>query len=347
MSNVSTARARSAQAAGAAAGRFRLVMASLALLLAVTAVASLCLGRYSLTGTEVMAVLLPDGWLSVETNRMMENIVLNVRLPRVLLAIIAGAGLAMSGAAFQALFANPLAAPDTLGVATGASFGAVLGILWGWNGMGIQLMSLATGLSAVFFVIVINRVRNTSSILMIILSGMVVGALFSALVSLVKYAADPQDVLPSITFWMMGALTGATKSSVLAGTPMVLLGMLVLWLLRWRLNVTTLPTDEAASLGIPVRRIRAGVIIAATMITASVVSMCGLTHGLRCEQPLRAARLDGHGRPLHARDRHRRAHRHAERDSRLDPHGRRGCAVLHLSSAPHGRHLGVAPCPLK
>lgn len=250
MSNVSTARARSAQAAGAAAGRFRLVMASLALLLAVTAVASLCLGRYSLTGTEVMAVLLPDGWLSVETNRMMENIVLNVRLPRVLLAIIAGAGLAMSG--------------------------AVLGILWGWNGMGIQLMSLATGLSAVFFVIVISRVRNTSSILMIILSGMVVGALFSALVSLVKYAADPQDVLPSITFWMMGALTGATKSSVLAGTPMVLLGMLVLWLLRWRLNVTTLPTDEAASLGIPVRRIRAGVIIAATMITASVVSMCGL-----------------------------------------------------------------------
>ena len=195
MSNVSTARARSAQAAGAAAGRFRLVMASLALLLAVTAVASLCLGRYSLTGTEVMAVLLPDGWLSVETNRMMENIVLNVRLPRVLLAIIAGAGLAMSGAAFQALFANPLAAPDTLGVATGASFGAVLGILWGWNGMGIQLMSLATGLSAVFFVIVISRVRNTSSILMIILSGMVVGALFSALVSLVKYAADPQDVL--------------------------------------------------------------------------------------------------------------------------------------------------------
>ena len=101
MSNVSTARARSAQAAGVAAGRFRLVMASLALLLAVTAVASLCLGRYSLTGTEVMAVLLPDGWLSVETNRMMENIVLNVRLPRVLLAIIAGAGLAMSGAAFQ------------------------------------------------------------------------------------------------------------------------------------------------------------------------------------------------------------------------------------------------------
>ena len=91
MSNVSTARARSAQAAGAAAGRFRLVMASLALLLAVTAVASLCLGRYSLTGTEVMAVLLPDGWLSVETNRMMENIVLNVRLPRVLLALIARA----------------------------------------------------------------------------------------------------------------------------------------------------------------------------------------------------------------------------------------------------------------
>lgn len=276
MSDTTSLRPRSALADAAAARHFRLIILTLTAGLLAAAVAALCLGRFELTPIQVFAVLLPDGWIDFEPTRMMDNIVLNVRLPRVCLAVIAGAGLAMSGAAFQALFANPLAAPDTLGVATGASFGAVLGILWGWNGMGIQLMSLVTGLSAVFFVILISRVRNTSSILMIILSGMVVGALFSALVSLVKYAADPQDVLPSITFWMMGALTGATKQSVLAGTPMVLLGMAVLWLLRWRLNVTSLPADEATSLGIPVKRIRAGVIVAATMITASVVSMCGL-----------------------------------------------------------------------
>lgn len=277
MTNTTThSRPRSALAEAAAVKHFRLILCSLTAVLLAVAIAALCMGRFELTVMQVFAVLMPDGWTSIEPTRMMDNIVLNVRLPRVCLAIIAGAGLAMSGAAFQALFANPLAAPDTLGVATGASFGAVLGILWGWSGMGIQVMSLIAGLSAVFFVIMISRVRNVSSILMIILSGMVVGALFSALVSLVKYAADPQDVLPSITFWMMGALTGATKQSVLAGTPMVLLGMIVLWLLRWRLNVTTLPTDEAASLGIPVKRIRAGVIVAATMITASVVSMCGL-----------------------------------------------------------------------
>lgn len=255
---------------------FRLVMCVFGLLLLTAAGAALCMGRFELSPSQVLAVLLPDGWSDTATTRMMDNIVMNVRLPRVFLAMLAGAGLAMSGAAFQALFANPLAAPDTLGVATGASFGAVLGILWGASGMGVQLMSLAAGLSAVALVVVISRIRNTSSILMIILSGMVVGALFSALVSLVKYAADPQDVLPSITFWMMGALTGATRSAVAAGTPMVLIGMVMLWLLRWRLNVTTLPADEAASLGIPVKRIRAAVILAATMITASVVSMCGL-----------------------------------------------------------------------
>ena len=269
-------RSRSAQSERLTVRHFRFVMSILTVLLVAAALASLTMGRFELTLPQVAAVLLPGGWDGIEPTRMMENIVTSVRLPRVCLAVLAGAGLAVSGAAFQALFANPLAAPDTLGVATGASFGAVLGILWGASGMGIQLLSLGTGLAAVALVIVISRIRDTSSILMIILSGMVVGALFSALVSLVKYAADPQDVLPSITFWMMGALTGATKNAVLAGTPMVILGMAVLWLLRWRLNVTSLPADEAASLGIPVKRIRAAVIISATMITASVVSMCGL-----------------------------------------------------------------------
>ncbi len=271
-----TSPTRSALQNGRVERHFNLLMLLLTAVLLLAAVTAMCLGRYELSLHEVVAVLLPGGLDGVDITRMMENVVSNVRLPRVLLAILAGAGLAASGAAFQALFANPLAAPDTLGVATGASFGAVLGILFGMPGMMIQLMSLGAGLVAVVLVITISRVRDNNSILMIILSGMVVGALFSALVSLVKFAADPQDVLPSITFWMMGAMTGATKASVLTGAPMIILGLIGLWLLRWRLNVTTLPADEAASLGIPVRRIRAAVILFATMITASAVSMCGL-----------------------------------------------------------------------
>ena len=271
-----TSPTRSALQNGRVERHFNLLMLLLTSVLLLAAVTAMCLGRYELSLHEVVAVLLPGGLEGVDITRMMENVVSNVRLPRVLLAILAGAGLAASGAAFQALFANPLAAPDTLGVATGASFGAVLGILFGMPGMMIQLMSLGAGLVAVALVITISRVRDNNSILMIILSGMVVGALFSALVSLVKFAADPQDVLPSITFWMMGAMTGATKASVLTGAPMIILGLIGLWLLRWRLNVTTLPADEAASLGIPVRRIRAAVILFATMITASAVSMCGL-----------------------------------------------------------------------
>ena len=271
-----TSPTRSALQNGRVERHFNLLMLLLTSVLLLAAVTAMCLGRYELSLHEVVAVLLPGGLEGVDITRMMENVVSNVRLPRVLLAILAGAGLAASGAAFQALFANPLAAPDTLGVATGASFGAVLGILFGMPGMMIQLMSLGAGLVAVALVITISRVRDNNSILMIILSGMVVGALFSALVSLVKFSADPQDVLPSITFWMMGAMTGATKASVLTGAPMIILGLIGLWLLRWRLNVTTLPADEAASLGIPVRRIRAAVILFATMITASAVSMCGL-----------------------------------------------------------------------
>ena len=112
--------------------------------------------------------------------------------------------------------------------------------------------------------------------IMMILSGMVISALFSALVSLVKYTADPQDVLPAITFWLMGSLTGTTRETLFMGAPLILLGMGILYVLRWKLNAMSLPEEEAASLGIPVKRIRWLTILGSAMITASVVSMCGL-----------------------------------------------------------------------
>ena len=233
-------------------------------------------GRYHVTLAQLAALMLPAYFPEVETSSAMSDVVFNIRMPRIMLAIVAGAGLAAAGGAFQALFSNPLATPDTLGVATGASFGAVLAILLGLPSLGVQLFALVSGLVAVSIVYFVSRVRGSSSIIMIILAGMVVSALFSALVSLVKFAADPQDVLPAITFWLMGSLSAATKETLALGSSLIIIGVVVIYLLRWKLNAMTLSEEEATALGIPVKRIRLIVILAAAMITASAVSMCGL-----------------------------------------------------------------------
>ncbi|MEG1798989.1 MAG: iron ABC transporter permease [Synergistaceae bacterium] len=238
--------------------------------------AAVTLGRYEITLAQLGAILLPGYFPDTEVPAAMRDVVFNIRLPRIILALIAGAGLAAAGGAFQALFANPLATPDTLGVATGASFGAVLAILMGLPSAAVQLSALASGLAAVTLVYFVSRVRGESSIIMIILAGMVVSALFSALVSLVKFSADPQDVLPAITFWLMGSLSSATKETLALGSPLIIIGLLIIYLFRWKLNAMTLSEEEATALGIPVNRIRLFVILGAAMITASAVSMCGL-----------------------------------------------------------------------
>lgn len=270
---ISTAASGSAAAARTARRRFLLAMAGLAAVTLIASVASLLAGRYGLSAADAW-----NAFLHPDARTPAASILWNVRLPRILLALIAGAGLAASGAAFQALFANPLAAPDTLGVATGASFGAALAILLELPAAGIQALSVLSGLAAILLVMTVSRRRpgEESSILMIVLAGIVVGALFTALVGIVKFAADPQDALPSITFWIMGSLTGATLSQIGAGLPLIAAGAAVLLLLRWRLNILALPADEAAAFGVRVERLRWAVILSATVITASVVSMCGL-----------------------------------------------------------------------
>lgn len=243
-------------------------------LLAVAPFACIMAGRFPVTAWDVLSSLFPG--VFGEADATARGVVLNIRLPRVLLAMLAGAGLAAAGGAFQALFANPLATPDTLGVATGASFGAVLGILAGLPQPLVQLSAFAAGAASVALVSAVGRIRGSSPMIMMILAGMAVSALFSALVSLVKFAADPQDVLPSITFWLMGSLSGATRRSLAMGAPAIICGTMLLWLLRWRLNAMTLSRDEAVSLGVNVGRIRMMAVAGGAMITASVVSMCGL-----------------------------------------------------------------------
>lgn len=256
--------------------QLRTLLPILLAVLAAGMLAALGMGSYRIEYGDVLRTLFTL-WSPDDTvPEMMKSVVLNVRLPRVLLAAAAGAGLAAAGAAFQALFSNPLATPDTLGVATGSAFGAVAGILFGWDGMAVQAAALAAGLAAAALVISISRIRGQSSILMLILSGLVISAFFSSLISLAKYAADPQDVLPAITFWLMGSITGATMKTLALGLPFILIGTAAIWLLRWKLNALSLPEDEARSLGLSVGRLRLLVILCSTMITASVVSMCGM-----------------------------------------------------------------------
>lgn len=235
----------------------------------------MAVGRFTISPRELAAVLVPGAFPEVEVSGQVRTVITNIRLPRVILALLAGGGLAASGAAFQGLFANPLATPDTLGAGNGASFGAVLGILLGLPAFGIQVLAMVLGVAAVLMAWSVGRVKGTMPPLMIILAGMMVSSLFSALVSLIKYAADPQDVLPSITYWLMGSMASTTKSTLVMGAPFIAGGSMLLFLLRWKLNSMSLPEDEAKSLGIPVKRIRSLVIVGSAMVTAAVVSMCG------------------------------------------------------------------------
>ena len=236
------------------------------------ALIALCLGQYTIALQDVIKVLTLQKVDLVNA----ETVIFNIRIPRILVSLIVGSGLATAGASFQALFSNPLATPDTLGCANGASFGAALGILLGLNALGIQISALIFGILAVVLVFVFTRYRHANQIMMIILGGMVVSSLFSALVSLIKYVADPNDVLPVITFWLMGSFSNSTVRSLYTGVPMIILGMMILYLMRYRMNASSLKEEEAASLGINVRKNRMIVIVASSLITASVVSMCGV-----------------------------------------------------------------------
>ncbi|MBQ6819736.1 MAG: iron ABC transporter permease [Clostridium sp.] len=242
--------------------------------LVITMLGAMGIGRYSITLGDIINTLLPKS-LAGEVDPNVRTVIYNIRLPRVLLAALAGSGLAVSGAAFQSLFSNPLATPDTLGVATGASFGAALGIILGFGSIGIQICAFIVGLGCIGLVYFISKIKGERSMIMIILAGMVISSLFQAMVSLIKYVADPQDTLPQITFWLMGSLSGVGFDELVIGAPFIILGVVIIFLLRWKMNMLSLHEDESKSLGVNVKIVRLLTIMSAALITASVVSICG------------------------------------------------------------------------
>lgn len=238
---------------------------------------SIGVGRYEVDFIVQLKILASQVFPIEQTwSAMEESVVMNIRLPRILLAMLIGGGLSIAGAAFQGMFANPLVSPDILGVSAGAGFGASIGILLFGTGFTMQMFSLVVGMAAIGFTFLVGGVKRDMPIYMLVLAGVVTSALFQALISLVKFLADPEEKLPSITYWLMGSLGTASYSDLLIGGPLILIGAAILYVLRWRLNILSLSDEEAKSLGISVTKMKWLVILGATLITSASVAIAGI-----------------------------------------------------------------------
>ena len=229
-------------------------------------------GRYPVSVPELLSLLLgKDVPVNVET------VVLQVRGPRVLAALLVGAALAAAGTAYQGMFRNPLVSPDILGVSSGAALGAVFAIFASLGIVGTQILAFAGGLAAVGLVYGVgSRLRGHDPLLALVLTGVVIGTLLGSGIALMKYLADPYNQLPAITFWLLGSLASISPRDLLIAAPLSLLGLVPMLLLRWRMNLLSLPDDEARALGVEVRRLRTLVVTCATLMTASVVAISGI-----------------------------------------------------------------------
>lgn len=256
---------------------YRLRFFLLILLFLAAFLSAFALGRYPVSPWELIQILLaqvidiPRTWASGA-----ETAVMQVRLPRALAAVLIGAALSAAGAAYQGMFRNPMVSPDVLGASAGAGFGAALGIFCYWGYFGISVASFTGGLTAVLLAYGISRFSRGNPTLGMVLAGMMIGSLFSSATSYIKLIADTDSVLPAITYWLMGSLSSIRWEDVRFAAPPILLGLIPLLLLRWQINLLTVGEEEARSMGINTTRLRAVVIVCATLVTAASVSISGL-----------------------------------------------------------------------
>jgi iron complex transport system permease protein len=239
--------------------------------------AAFTVGRYPIGLTDVVGVLAKALGHRADVSPAIETVVLQVRGPRVLAAVLVGGALALAGTAFQGLFRNPLVSPDILGASSGAALGAVLGIYFSFGVLAVQVVAFLGGLLAVAAVYVVgSAVRSRDPMLVLVLTGVVVGSLFGAGVGLVKYLADPYNQLPAMTFWLLGSLSSTTVHDLIPLLGPITLGGIVLITLRWRMNVMSLPEEEARALGVATGPLRLAIIAAATLVTSASVAAAGI-----------------------------------------------------------------------
>ncbi|MBR5381385.1 MAG: iron ABC transporter permease, partial [Oscillospiraceae bacterium] len=268
------------------------VLILLVVLIAVIIVAFM-LGRYPITPIELFGILLSR--LAALVTKVMhvfglkgswtvtpfwaerqELVLFSIRMPRVIMAGLVGCSLSAAGAAYQGVFQNPMAAPDILGASSGAAFGAALAILLGLGSKLVTAFAFVFSLATVGLVIFISRHTKGKRVLGIILAGIMVSSLFTSATSFIKLVADPADQLPAITYWLMGSLNGVKKSDLLFAFITMAIGLVPLFILRWRINVLTLGDDEARTIGVNASRLRLIVIICSTLVTAASVSVSGM-----------------------------------------------------------------------
>lgn len=238
---------------------------------------SVALGRYPIGLRELFGILaskvihIESFWLPVQ-----ESLLLQHRLPRILLACMVGCSLSAAGASYQGVFQNPMAAPDILGASSGAAFGAALAILLNLGRSMIVILAFACSLATVAVVIYTGSRAKGKRVLGLVLAGIMIGSLVSSGTSLIKLVADPEDQLPAITYWLMGSLNGTMPKDLLLAVIPMAIGLIPLVLLRWRINVLTLGDDEARTMGVHAGGLRIAVILCATLITAASVAVSGV-----------------------------------------------------------------------
>ena len=229
---------------------------------------SLFIGRYKIDLME----LLNDGLLSRDF-----TIFFNIRLPRVILVVFSGGGLALAGMVFQSIFQNPLISPDVLGVTSGCSLGAALAIIFmAANPLMIQFMAFLTGMIAVEFSVLLSKNMGGNKILGLVISGIVTQALASAMIMILKYFADPYKELPAIDYWLMGGFHNSNWDNIIYVIPPVIVSIVILYLLRWRLKVCTMGDVQATLLGVDIKKIRIITILISTLLVSVVVSVAGV-----------------------------------------------------------------------
>jgi len=238
---------------------------------------SLFLGRYHIPAGEIWnAIIHPLSYSANSDTRVAGVVLFQVRLPRILIAMLVGAGLGVTGASFQGIFRNPLVSPYILGVSSGGGFGAALAILLFDDTRIIQLLAFVFGMIAVSITYFIARLGGRFSTYSLVLAGVVVGSFFSALISLLKYVADTYTKLPAIVFWLMGRLASVKISDMTTTAPVIIICVGLLVALRWRFNILSLGSDEAKGLGINTTSLYVIIIVCSTLIASSIVAIAGI-----------------------------------------------------------------------
>lgn len=237
---------------------------------------SFSVGRYPIGPVEVVKTILSPIFPQLSISNTLTTIVYEVRLPRILAAIIVGASLAIAGAAFQGIFKNPLVSSDLLGVSNGAGFGAALGIILSGADFIVQAFAFIFGIISVSITYMISKAYKAGGILVLVLSGVAISAFFNALISGAKFIADPDDKLPEIVYWLMGSIANVSMEKILMIIIPLAIGIIILFTLRWRINLLAMGDNEAQSLGVNPSRVRLLVIVGATLLTSAAVSISGI-----------------------------------------------------------------------